>query len=191
MAGPAETAYFAQSEVLYRRLLGRMPVIYPRNSFTLLDSRADKLLRRYSMSVEDLLHAPEQVRSTVANKMVPVDLRSGLTAMGSQLNSSLGEMREKLLKFDGTLAASLDRSMAKIRYQVEKISAKTARETLRRDGRAVADTDYLMNFIYPQRHLQERYYSVVPMLAEFGLELPQRIFEFIQLSCPDHVVRQL
>src|SRR6185295_3224751 len=44
VGGPAELAYFAQSQVLYSRLLGRMPVVTPRASFTLLDARAGKLL---------------------------------------------------------------------------------------------------------------------------------------------------
>ena len=33
-------AYLAQSEVLYRLLLGRMPVAMPRAGFTILDSEA-------------------------------------------------------------------------------------------------------------------------------------------------------
>src|ERR1700754_4486025 len=39
VAGPGEIAYFAQSAVLYQRLLGRMPVITARGGFTLIDSR--------------------------------------------------------------------------------------------------------------------------------------------------------
>lgn len=191
VAGPSEIAYFAQSEVLYKLLLGRMPVVYPRNSFTLLDSRANKLLRHYDLRIEDLLRSPDQVRSTIADKIVPVDLRAGVNALNSQLGSSLGDLREKLRHFDPTLAAATDKSMAKIRYQMEKISAKTARETMRRDEHATADAEYLIDLIYPQRHLQERFYSSVPMLAEFGLDLPEKLFEFVQLSCPDHMVRQL
>ncbi len=191
VGGPAEVAYMAQSQVLYERLLGRMPVIYPRNSFTLLDDRAVKLLDRYRLHVEDLFTSQDRVRSAIAGKLVPVDLRGDLTALRSTLKNAMGDLREKLLKFDPTLAAATDKSMAKIGYQVDKISAKTARETMRRDQHAGADADFLINLIYPQRHLQERLYSVVPLLAEHGLDLPRRVYELIQLSCPDHMVRQL
>ncbi len=37
IGGPAEIAYLAQSEVLYRVVLGRMPVAVPRTGFTILD----------------------------------------------------------------------------------------------------------------------------------------------------------
>src|SRR5204863_3977487 len=44
VAGPAEISYFAQSETLYRNLLGRMPVMLPRAGFTLVDTKAQRLL---------------------------------------------------------------------------------------------------------------------------------------------------
>jgi bacillithiol synthase len=34
--------------------------------------------------------------------------------------------------------------------------------------------------------LQERLYSIVPFLAKHGLDLVDRIYENIQLDCPDH-----
>ena len=43
IGGPSEISYFAQSEVLYRNLLGRMPVMLPRAGFTLVDTKAQRL----------------------------------------------------------------------------------------------------------------------------------------------------
>jgi len=36
--------------------------------------------------------------------------------------------------------------------------------------------------------LQERLYSILPLLASHGLGLIARIYESIQLDCPDHRV---
>ncbi len=189
VGGPAEVAYLAQSQILYERLLGRMPVVYPRNSFTLLDERGSKLLARYGLHVEDLLHSQERVKNTIAGKLVPHDLRSELSTLRSEVTSALSGLREKLLQFDPTLAAAAAKSVAKIGYQVDKLAGKTTRETMRRDGRAAQDADYLMNLVYPQKHLQERFYSIVPFLAKHGWDLPQRLYEQTQLACPDHMVR--
>ena len=54
IGGPAELAYLAQAQVLYDRLLGRMPVAIARTGFTLLDSRATKLLDRYKLRSRSL-----------------------------------------------------------------------------------------------------------------------------------------
>src|SRR3984957_8447286 len=52
--GSAEISYLAQSEVLYRDILGHMPVLLPRADFTILDAKADKLLQKYRLCIENL-----------------------------------------------------------------------------------------------------------------------------------------
>src|SRR5258707_4990545 len=54
IGGPSEISYFAQSEVLYRCLLGRMPVMLPRAGFTVVDTKAQRLLKQYGLQVEDV-----------------------------------------------------------------------------------------------------------------------------------------
>ena len=46
---------------------------------------------------------------------------------------------------------------------------KTARETLKRNERAAADASYMSGLIFPDKHLQERYYSILPFLARHGV----------------------
>ena len=76
IGGPAELAYFAQSEVLYSGLLGRMPVMMARNGFTLLDARSVKLMDRFGCTLPTVFggdgasllipYLSEQARPTVA-----------------------------------------------------------------------------------------------------------------------------
>src|SRR6267378_3585745 len=74
IAGPAEIAYFAQSEVVYRHLLGRMPVMLPRAGFTLVDAKAKKLLRRYGLAVEDVWAGPQGLWHKMERQSVPGSL---------------------------------------------------------------------------------------------------------------------
>ena len=73
-------------------------------------------------------------------------------------------------------------------YQLEKTRRKIERETMRRDERAAADARYLSGLLYPQRHLQERFYSILPFLAKHGLDLIDRLYDAAQLDCPDNHV---
>ena len=57
---------------------------------------------------------------------------------------------------------------------------------LARDERASHDTAYINGLIYPNKHLQERFYSIVPLLAKHGPELIGQLYEGIHLDCPDH-----
>jgi len=189
VGGPAEIAYFAQGQVLYNNLLGRMPVIYPRNGFTLLDTRATKLLERYGMRVPDLFDYDEKVKGRLAAKLVPENLTARMTALESTTSDALARLQADLRRFDPTLEAAAQKSSAKMLYQLAKLSKKTARETLRRDEQATKDAAYLTNLIYPHRRLQERFYSMLPFLAQHGFDLPQRLLGEVQLSCADHMVR--
>jgi bacillithiol biosynthesis cysteine-adding enzyme BshC len=191
VGGPAEVAYMAQSQVLYQDLLGRMPVIFPRNSFTLLDAKAIKLMDRYGLHLTDLLDFQERVKARIASQLVPGGLAEQLEKIGRSTAAALEEAQTSLEQFDPTLRAAATKSSAKILYQIRRLSEKTARETLRRDERATQDADYLINLVYPHRHLQERLFSIVPFLAKYGLDLPDRLLAITQTLCPDHMVRMV
>jgi uncharacterized protein YllA (UPF0747 family) len=170
-------------------LLGRMPVIYPRNSFTLLDERSSKLMARNQLKLLDLLDHPEAVKSRIASRLVPDDLNEKFAHMQNEAEAMLAAMQQDLHTFDPTLEAAAKKSAAKINYQIEKLRAKTARETLRRDEKASVDSLYLMNLVYPHKHFQERFYSIIPFLAKYGWDLPSRIYDETQLGCLDHMLR--
>ncbi len=191
VGGPAEIAYMAQGQVLYEKLLGRMPVIFPRNSFTLLDGRADKLIERYGFSMTDLLDHQEKVKSEIARKLVPAELADEFGSLEASISGALGGLENSLRSFDPTLQAAAQKSGAKMLYQLRRLGEKTARETLRRDERSAREANYLINLVYPHRRLQERFYSIVPFLAKHGLDLPDRLFAMTQVTCPDHMVRTL
>ncbi|MBV8809587.1 MAG: bacillithiol biosynthesis cysteine-adding enzyme BshC [Acidobacteriaceae bacterium] len=191
VGGPAEIAYLAQSQVLYQELLGRMPVIFPRNSFTLLDARATKLMNRYGLHLTDLLDFQEHVKGRIAARLVPAGLVEHLEELERSTSAALEDAQDSLAKFDPTLQSAAKKSSAKILYQIHRLSEKTARETLRRDERAAQGAEYLINLIYPHRRLQERFYSIVPFLAKYGLDLPDRLLAMTQTQCPDHTVRTI
>ena len=76
VGGPGELAYFAQSQVIYDRLLGRMPVAVSRTSFTLLDPRAAKLLARYGLALTDALTPEESLKERIAHALIPESVAS-------------------------------------------------------------------------------------------------------------------
>jgi bacillithiol synthase len=191
IGGPSETAYMAQAQVLYDRLLGRMPVIFPRNSFTLLDARATKLLCHYNLSVLQILDHQEKVKSVIAARLVPPALEQEFTKLRSEIAASIQKLQSQLHSFDPSLESAAGKSVSKMLYQLDKLSRKTARETMRRDERASRDATYLMDLIYPHGHLQERLYSIVPFLARYGMDLPSHLLAQTQLACPDHMLRTL
>jgi bacillithiol synthase len=188
IGGPAELAYLAQSSVIYDRLLGRMPVVLARSGFTLLDTRAAKLLARYKITVPEALVPEEALNERLAAALVPENIERSFVDATGEIERRLSRLGEELERFDHTLAASLLKSRAKMLYQLEKARRKTAREILRRDARAASDAQHLSGLLFPHRHLQERFYSILPFLAKHGLDLVDQLQESVMLDCPDHRV---
>jgi bacillithiol synthase len=186
IGGPAEIAYLAQSERLYDSILGRMPLAIPRTGFTILDSHSDKLLRRYGLSLTDFFHGEEALREHLAARLAPQSLTAALGEAASALDGAIEGLRREIASFDPTLAVALDRSARKMRYQLNKVERKAGREALRRDARAAQDAASLFGLLYPERHLQERLYSILPFLAKHGLDLVDHVYDAIQLDCADH-----
>jgi bacillithiol biosynthesis cysteine-adding enzyme BshC len=188
VGGPGELAYLAQTEVIYRSLLGRMPVAMPRAGFTLLDARSAKLMRRYELSLQDFFGGEGCLCGQVSRKLVPPSLSAAFEETKSAATRQLGKLEAQLVSFDRSLASAFDKSRRKILYQLSKIEQKTGREAFRREERASRDTAYLCDLVYPQKHLQERFYSILPFLARHGVDLVGRLYDNVHLDCPDHLL---
>jgi bacillithiol biosynthesis cysteine-adding enzyme BshC len=186
IGGPAETAYLAQSETLYSAILGRMPVAVPRSGFTILDGHSQKLMERYGLALSDFFHGEEALAQRISAKLVPPTLTGAMRDTVAAVESAVGRLRDQMAAFDPTLATAMDRGARKMQYQLGKIERKAGHEALRRDARAARDAASLYGLIYPQRHLQERVYSILPFLAKHGLDLAGHIYDAVQLDSTDH-----
>lgn len=186
VGGPAELAYLAQSQVIYQDVLGRMPVAVPRFGCTLFDQRGAKLMKKYRLITQDFFHGEDFVRDKVAAALVPEAVAKSMADARTAAVLSLERLSSDLASFDPTLQAALVTSRRKIEHQLSKIEHKIRREAIVRDERAARDSAYLTGLIYPEKHLQERLYSIIPFIARHGLALLDHVYENIQLDCPDH-----
>ncbi|MGA2329733.1 MAG: bacillithiol biosynthesis cysteine-adding enzyme BshC [Bryobacteraceae bacterium] len=188
IGGPGEIAYLAQSQVVYEELRRPMPVAVQRQSATLLDARSGKLIQRHGLALPDFFQGEELLRERIARTLVPPELAATIEDTKSKSARALDLLAASLGGFDPTLAAALATSRRKIAWQLSKIERKVAREALRRDQRAAGDAAWLNGLIYPEKRLQERFYSILPFLARHGLGLIERLSGELTPGCRDHRV---
>jgi bacillithiol synthase len=178
----------AQSQTLYEDLLQHMPVMLARSGFTLLDSRSAKLMKKHELTLPNFFHGEDRLRELIAQRLIPPALAQEFEKIQTATSRSLDALAATLNTFDATLAAAADKSRAKILYQLSKLQRKTARETLQRDQRAIEDARSMSDLIFPEKHLQERFYSILPFVARHGLGLMDTLYSSVNLDCPDHKV---
>ena len=175
VGGPAELAYFAQSQVLYRELLGRMPVVVPRATATLLDSRTARLLERNGLGLPDLLRGEDAFREKLSAKLAPPEIAAGVTEARLRVAELVERIGADAGGLDPGLANWLAKSRRKIEYQLSRIEGKAGREILRRNERADTAARHASRLVFPNGHTQERFYSILPFLAQYGPGLIARL----------------
>jgi len=170
LGGPAEIAYFAQSSVIYEHLLGRMPVILPRAGFTILDAKAEKLLQKYGLCIENLWAGPQELRRKMESVSVPETLAQNFDRDKAQMESTLAELGAQIEKLDPTLAGAVSTARNKIGFQLEKLRRKTGRALDQKGGLLADHEQFLENLLYPNKSLQSRELCFLPFLARWGME---------------------
>ena len=168
VGGPAEISYFAQSEVIYRHLLGRMPVMLPRAGFTLVDAKAAKLLRRYGLTVEDAWAGSQSLRHKMEGASVPKGLSKAFERDQKQIQKVLMQLGKRIAKLDPTLKGTVARAKQRIEYHLEKLRRKTGKAEDQKTGLISAHEQYLESLLYPHKALQSRELCLLPFLARWG-----------------------
>jgi bacillithiol biosynthesis cysteine-adding enzyme BshC len=170
LGGPAEIAYFAQSSVIYEHVLDRMPVILPRAGFTILDAKAEKLLQKYGLCIENLWAGPQELRRKMESVSLPAELADNFDRDKARMEATLTELAGQIEKLDPTLAGAVTTARNKISFQLEKLRRKTGRALDHRSGLLAEFELFLENLIYPNKQLQSRELCFLPFLARWGME---------------------
>jgi bacillithiol biosynthesis cysteine-adding enzyme BshC len=191
IAGPAEIAYLAQSEVLYRRLLGRMPAVLPRAGFTLVEPGIARLLKKYGLDLRDLFRGRQRLRATMERQFLSRALSKRFDAGEKSLRRSLAGLRKPLAKLDRTLIGSLDTAERKMLYQLDHLRGKAARAENFRNGVLDSHERLLIDALYPHHGLQERSLCFLPFLARYGPDLLDDLSQRVTMGNTEHHVMYL
>ncbi len=191
IGGPAEIAYFAQNRVLYDRLLGRMPAILPRASFTIVESVVQRLLKRYDLSMQDIFAGRQFLLAKMERQNLPRGVAARFTAEEKKLTKMLESLRKPIGKLDSTLVGALDTAQRKMLYQFGKLRAKSGRAEGFRTGILTKHEQSIRDALDPQNALQERSLNLLPFLARNGLDLLDSLEKKSGLDAGAHCIIRL
>jgi bacillithiol synthase len=170
LGGPAEISYFAQSQAIYSHVLGRMPVVLPRAAFTIVDPKADKLLQKYNLCIENLWAGSQELRRKMEAVSVPETLARDLDRDKDQIDQALANLSQQIAKLDATLGGSVETARAKINFHLENLRRKIGRSLDEKVGLLNEHERFLENLLYPHKTLQSRELSLLPFLARWGMD---------------------
>jgi bacillithiol synthase len=192
VGGPSEVAYFAQSQVLYERILGRTTPVLPRLSATLIEPAIGGLLARHEVGLPDLiessLQGPMELAQRLGARAISVVGKRKLAAAGNALDTELSALATYMHSLDPGLGRAADVSSSKMRYQMNRMRRLAANYELRSEQNLGRDAGLIALNLFPNRHPQERVVAAAWFLSRLGEALPELLVEQAGQQCPGHKV---
>lgn len=187
VGGPAEIAYFAQSAVLYERILGRQTPAAPRFSATLIEPAVGELVRKHELPLERVLALDEpELAHLLAARAMPVEGKQKLAAAGRALDAELNVLLDWLRAQDEGLGRSAETSASKIHYQMNRLRTMAANFQLQREASLGRHAQAIAHALHPHGGLQERVLGAAYYLARYGTELAEILCVQAEKTCPGH-----
>lgn len=186
VGGAAEIAYFAQSEVLYRELLGRVTPVLPRASMTLVEPAVSRLLEKFGLTASDVLVPAKELHERIAEQRLPAAVRRKAQEVSQSAEAELDSLAAAAEAVDPTLRGAADNAARKVRYQIKRLRERTARAYLRRQGELDRQLRRISDSLYPHDSLQERELSGIYFLCRHGKTVLERVYEAIDTTDPRH-----
>jgi bacillithiol synthase len=187
IGGPAEVAYFAQSQVLYAGILGRTTPVLPRLSATLIEPAVAEVLRQHELSLTDVISTrPEELAVRLGARAMPIENKRKLAAAGNALDAELGELTTYFSSLDDGLGRSAKVAASKMRYQMNRLRRLGANYQLQRETSLGRHADALALALFPNQHLQERLTGAAWFLSRYGEGLASLLVEHAEQECPGH-----
>ncbi len=187
VGGPAEIAYFAQSAVLYERILGRTTAAEPRLSATLIEPAIGEMLRKHELGLDRVFkESADSLAQLLAARAMPVDGKRKLAAAGTALDAELNPLLEYMKAMDAGLGRSADTAASKMRYQMNRLRRLAANFEMQREGSSRRHAEAIERALNPGGALQERVHGAAYYFARYGFELAEMLTSLAEDPCPGH-----
>jgi bacillithiol biosynthesis cysteine-adding enzyme BshC len=187
IGGPAEIAYFAQSAVLYERILGRQTAAAPRFFGTLIEPPVAKLLERHELSLEQVFQENAvSLAQRLAARSMPVETKQKLAAAGNALDTELTALVEWMQSQDQGLGQSAETAAGKIHYQMNRMRTLAANFQLQKEASLSRHAETISQALFPGEILQERVHGAAYYFARYGSELAETLSVQAENTCPGH-----
>ena len=192
VGGPAEVAYFAQSAVLFERILGqnlsgRVTPVLARFSATLVEPAIGDLLHQHELTLERVFAGnPDSLAQLLAARSLPAEGRRKLAAAGTALDAELSPLVDWMRSLDESLARPAETAASKMRYQMNRLRRLAANFQLQREASLARHAQAISQALYPGGVLQERLHGAAYYLARHGFALAEEMTRQAAHNCPGH-----
>ena len=188
VAGPGETAYFAQYKAVYEWAGIPMPLIYPRASVTLLEGKIRKVLDRYEVALGDLDQELDKLfRRLVLNSM-DIDVNASFRSAMAPIHKAINDLKPLLTSVDQSLVKSGEATRAAIVKEIERLKQRVIKAEKRNHDIIRSQLEKAQVNLYPDGTPQERALNVLYFLNKYSPSLIDTLMTSLSTDTTQHQV---
>lgn len=186
VAGPGETAYYAQMKDFYQQLNMKMPLILPRFSVTLVESGIDRILDKLPFNFQDYHDRIEDLESRFIQGAESIDVEQIFTDWKNRVASISEKMKKQIVEIDPTLEGSAGKANATFFTELDKLKGKTYRAIKQQEKTQLNRIRKIKNSLFPNRNYQEREIAFVYIMNKYGTDIWDTIYRELEHEIPDN-----
>lgn len=186
IGGPAEIAYFAQISAVYETLERPQPCVLPRASFTIVEGRHQKTLKKYGLELADFFDGLHPAITKVVEESLDRGTSRTFTETERVITDQLDRLEEALRQADPTLATALKRGREKVLYQIEHLRTRYVHTSARRHETAYRQVERAYATLYPNKNPQERELNIYYLLSRYGPSLIDELYSATEIGYSNH-----
>lgn len=191
VAGPGEVSYFAQLGPVYEWVGVPMPVLHPRASATLVESKVEKVLERYDLDVPDLSGDLDRLFQHVVVREMEVDVEEAFQDVNRAVHQALNELKPVVEKVDRTLGKTTESARAALAKELGSLKGRVLRAEKRNQEEVRAQLEKAAVNLFPAGRPQERVLNVLYYLNKYSPDLLGELRATLSLDTTAHQVVQL
>lgn len=181
VAGPGEISYFAQLSELYNYNNIDMPIIYPRESFIIIENKIQKIIDNYNLDISDLALNYDELFSRVSKQKVSKDIENIIESSRYEVELIFDKLVKELSNFDPDMKNISESVKKKVEYQLSILKEKAYQVKRSRDEITRNQIKRACINIYPDGKPQERVFNIVQYLVLYGLRLIEDIISAVKI----------
>lgn len=191
VAGPAEAAYFAQVETLYRYFQIPMPVIYPRHRLTIAEGKVHKNVQKFNLEYEEILSGRPGFSAEFLRRSAGQGLHQALQSADDRIRQALTELQQQLAAADPTLVNTLEKTRQSIEESFGKLSGKISRSLEEKNQAQVRQLEKVLLHLRPANQPQERVLSMLYFCVKYGMDFVERLLAVLPEDSERHYLVSL
>ncbi|MGZ9585054.1 bacillithiol biosynthesis cysteine-adding enzyme BshC [Paenibacillus marinisediminis] len=168
--GPGEIAYWAQTKQSFRALDMRMPMLWPRMSFTCVEGTLQKLLHKYDVTEEDICFRFEDKREAWLTEQDEIQLDTRFESLRKGVDEQYRDLLAVLTEALPAVAKLGDTNHMKVLEQIDYLHQRAKDAHTKQHEAGVRQWERLKLALWPQDRPQERVLNPLMYECRYGKE---------------------